>query len=253
MDANAAVELQLLDVTVSAQRALLRARRPEQVVDALERVVLRLGGSLVPGHVGGPDVLHLDVGLGVAEPSLPCAAPGDPARARLERVLPGLVEDATRVVQRLWRLAEQGDPTLLDELTAALSVPATRRLIDRAVAGDVLLGLALTDADGIATTHGSSRVDLHLHRLAAFARSELDVDERLGRLDGPAIVVVLPHPDPLRAEELRHRLARRWERHDRSSGTLEGAVVTVDQDPAAALADLGTALQLDTHGTADAV
>jgi GGDEF domain-containing protein len=246
LDANPATQLHLLDVTVTAQRAILRARAPEQVVDALELAVSRLGGAVVPAHTGGADVLHLDIGLGVRAPLVPCAAVDDPARPRLERVLPGLVEDANQAVQRLWRLAERGgDPTLLDDLTGALHVGATRRLIERSRPEAALVGLAI-DVDGaVAATHGPPRTEMLLRQLATFLRSELDVDERLGRLDGPAVVAVLPRPEPARAEELSARTRARWERREGAGEvTLTSADVVVGEDPAAALTELRDGLGL---------
>jgi GGDEF domain-containing protein len=253
LDANPATQLHLLDVTVTAQRAMLRARAPEQVVDALELAVTRLGGAVVPAHAGGADVLHLDIGLGVRPPIVPCAAADDPARQRLERVLPGLVEDANQVVQRLWRLAERGgDPTLLDDLTGALHVEATRRLIDRSRPGTALVGLAV-DVDGaVAATHGPSRVDVLLRELAGYLNSELDVDERLGRLAGPGVVAVLPHPEPARPKELSTRSRARWERRPGAGEvTVTSADVVVDEDPTAALAELRRGLGLATDADHD--
>jgi GGDEF domain-containing protein len=249
MDANSTVELQVLGVTVTAQRAMLRARHPQQVVDALELAVARLGGTTTPGHLRGEDSLHLDIGLGVREPLLPCAAADDPARARLERVLPGLVEDATRTVQRLWRLEEQADPTLVDELTGSLHTAATTRLVTRAASGDALVGWAL-DVDGaVARTHGPARVDVLLRDLASYVRSELDVDERLGRLHGPGVVAVLPHPAADRAAAVGRRVIERWERRDgRGSAALTHASAVVGSDPVEALTRLRTDLGLQGTG-----
>jgi hypothetical protein len=250
MDANSTVELQLLDVTVTAQRAMLRARRPEQVVDALELAVARLGGTTAPGHVAGEEVLPLDLGLGVRDPLLPCAAPDDPARARLERVLPGLVEDATRTVQRLWRLADQGDPTLLDELTGALQPAATTRLVTRTAPGDALVGWALDVDGGVAATHGPAQVDVLLRELAAYVRSELDVDERLGRLHGPGLLAVLPHPGADRPDTIRQRVVERWQRRDDTpSLPLSHAGAVVEEDPVGTLAALRHDLGVGTDDT----
>ncbi|MFA9432973.1 hypothetical protein [Egicoccus sp. AB-alg2] len=245
MEYHPGVELQLLDVTVRAQRAILRAKRPEDVVAALERAVAQLGGSLVPAHIAGDEVLHMDVGLGVRGPLLPWAAPDDPARPRLEHVLPGLVEDGQQMVHRLWRLAERGDPTLHDELTGALHATATTRLITRSRAGDVLAGLVLDPDGAVARLHGGARMSSLLHQLAVNVRSELDVDERLGRLHGLALVAVLPQSDEARAQELLTRLDQRWRRReDTIDAPLRGAVTVVADRPIDALARLRERLGL---------
>jgi GGDEF domain-containing protein len=129
-------------------------------------------------------------------------------------VLPGLVEDAQRTVQRLWRLETEGDPTLLDPLTGALQPAATRRLVERAAAGDVLVGVAVDHDGAVAATDGRARSDVLVRDLATVVQGELDVDERLGRLEGPGVVALLPHPDADRADHLVTRVRERWSRLD---------------------------------------
>jgi hypothetical protein len=209
------VEALLLDVTVEAQRGLLRARHPEQVVEALEGAVHRLGGSIVPGHLGGDDVLPLDVSLGIHAPAVPWVPANGPARAHLERVLPGLVEDARATVHRLRTLREAvGDPTDTDPVTGGLDPAATVRLVGRLGAGDALAGLALRDADAIEAAHGRTRVEVLLHELGTLLRSELDLGDHLGRLTGPTVVGVLLRTDVGQARELVERVARRWRRQE---------------------------------------
>jgi hypothetical protein len=245
------VEALLLDVTVEAQRALLRARHPEQVVEALEGAVHRLGGSIVPGHLGGDDVLPLDVSLGVHAPAVPWVPSNGPSRAHLERVLPGLVEDARATVHRLRTLHEAvGDPTDTDPVTGGLDPAATVRLVARLGAGDALAGLALRDADAIAATHGRTRVEVLLHELGTLLRSELDLGDHLGRLDGPALVGVLLRTDVGRARELAERVARRWQRQEPDT-PARTAVAGVGADGDGELALASVTGQLDT-GARDA-
>jgi GGDEF domain-containing protein len=255
-------ELSLLEVTTSAQRAVLRARRPEDVVRALERAVRALGGSLVPAHVGGEDVLQLDVTLGVTDARLPMAPVGDPARSHLQQVLPGLVEDARRMVHLLWARDELGDPTLRDDLTGALHAGATRRLVERGRPPDTLVGVAVADLEAVLDTYGRARVDALLHQLAGFVRSELDVDERLGRLDHRTLVVVLRGDERPRAAELVDRVGDRWARQRLLPVALGTVVVHRGEDPTAALralvegaassdADRATPTQPDDDPTSD--
>jgi GGDEF domain-containing protein len=240
-------ELSLLEVTTSAQRAVLRARRPEDVVRALERAVRALGGTLVPAHVGGEDVLPLDVTLGVTDARLPMAPVGDPARSQLQQVLPGLVEDARRMVHLLWARDELGDPTLRDDLTGALHAGATRRLVERGHAADTLVGFAVGDLDAVLDTYGRTRVDALLHQAAGFVRSELDVDERLGRLDNRTLVAVLRGDERPRADELIDRVGARWARQRLLPVALDTSVVHRGDDPTAALRAL-----LEGPATSDA-
>jgi hypothetical protein len=224
------VEALLLDVTVEAQRGLLRARHPEQVVEALEGAVHRLGGSIVPGHLGGDDVLPIDLSMGVRAPTVPWVPADGPSRGRLERVLPGLVEDARAAVHRLWTLREiAGDPETTDPVTGGLGAGATVRLVSRLGEGDTLVGLALRDAAAIEATHGRTRVEVLLHRLGQLLRSELELGDHLGRLAGPAVIAVLPRTDTERAHAVAARAERRWRREE-DDAALRTAVAAVDED-----------------------
>lgn len=234
MPEHPGVELSLLETTVATQRALLRARRPDDVVAALERTVHALGGSVVPGHVGGDEVLHLDLSLGVRDTVLPWAPPGDPSRDRILRILPALLEDARRLVHLLWAREDLDDPALRDELTGALHVEATTRLVARAASEDVLLGFGVEGTGAVEQVHGRARIEVLLRQLARFVRSEMDVEERLGRLPGPALAVLLPHPSPHRASELADRVTIRWQRQRALAVPLRTAAVPLGADPAAA-------------------
>lgn len=239
------VELALLETTVTAQRALLRARRPGDIVAALERTVHALGGTVVPGHVSGDEVLHLDLGLGVRDPLLPWAPPDDPAREALQRVLPGLLEDARRQVHLLWAREDVDELALRDELTGALHADATARLAARGVPDDTLVGFAVSDTHAIAEVHGQARVEVLLRQLAGFIRSELDVDERLGRMSGPALMVLLPHAGDGRAQELTDRVAARWERQRALPVSLRTTTRPIGDHADAAIAALDRELRAD--------
>ncbi|MEX1163413.1 MAG: hypothetical protein WEB03_07515 [Nitriliruptor sp.] len=248
MQEHPGLELHLLEVTVEAQRAVLRARRPEEVVRALEQVVRKLGGQIVPAHVGGDEVLQLDLSLGVRDARLPWAPPDDPARARIQRVLPGVIEDARRMLNLLWAREDRDDPTLRDELTGALHPTATARLVERSRSDAVLVGFALEGTDAVERVHGASRVEVALRQLARMVRSELDVDERLGRVREPALIVVLPDPTADRPDELVERVATRWGRQREVALGIATATAARASDPVAALDELRDRV-LDTSGT----
>jgi GGDEF domain-containing protein len=245
MPEHAGAEPSLLEVTVAAQRALLRARRPADVVAALERTVRALGGSVVPGNQSGDEVLHLDLSLGVREPLLPWAPPDEPARERIQRVLPGLLEDARRLVHLLWAREDLEDPSLRDELTGALHADATSRLAARSEPDDTLVGFAVVGVEGIEEVHGYARVEVLLRQLAGFVRSELDVDERLGRLVGPSLVVLLRRADRDRPTELAERVGVRWERQRALPVPMRTATLRIGRDPSLALATLADDLRTD--------
>ena len=82
-------------------RGLLRATSAAAAVAALVDLVEALGGEVGPAAEQTDDVLPIDLGLGVTDPLLARAEPFSVARLRLEAVLPGIVEDARRMVALL--------------------------------------------------------------------------------------------------------------------------------------------------------
>lgn len=238
-------ETTLLEATVGAQRALLRARRPADVVAALERTVHVLGGSVVARDTAGDEVLQLDLSLGVREAMLPWAPPGEEARERIQRVLPQLIEDARRLVHLLWAREDLEEPSLRDELTGALHADATARLAARGLAEDTLVGFSLVGTGRIDEIHGQARVDVLLRQLAGFVRSELDVDERLGRLSEPSLVVLLPHARAGRVGDLVARVTARWDRQRALPVALRTGSLPIGADADAAIATLAADLRVD--------
>jgi DNA-binding transcriptional MerR regulator len=89
--------------TVSAYRAarqLLSLPRPEDAAAVLVRLVEDLGGTVAAATEAPDHALPIDLGIGTGVPLLPVA--DDPvAQLRLERFLPGVVEDARRMVDLL--------------------------------------------------------------------------------------------------------------------------------------------------------
>ena len=96
----------------SVERAtgeILAATSPDVVIDVLAGFVQGWGGTctqpgLRPGHE-----LPVDLALGTGPPLVPSCDPSSPGRRALEEWLPQLVEDARRMVNLLWWVAEEGD------------------------------------------------------------------------------------------------------------------------------------------------
>lgn len=76
---------------------MLHATNERMVAGVVEETIEELDGSVVPADVAGPHALPLDVSLGLDGPRL--VVPADArAGARLERLLPGIVDDARRAI-----------------------------------------------------------------------------------------------------------------------------------------------------------
>ncbi|MDP9074116.1 MAG: MerR family transcriptional regulator [Actinomycetota bacterium] len=83
-------------------RAIIHAATPADVVAVLTGFVRRSGGSMVDAQIDDA-VLPVDLSFGEGPPMLPRAEPMSVARMTLEQALPGLVEDARRLIDLLRR------------------------------------------------------------------------------------------------------------------------------------------------------
>lgn len=83
-------------VLLAATRALLACATREQVAHVVHTAVNDLGGGVLPARLAEalPDVVHIDVSLGVGEPRVVVVDPVSLARMRLSHHLPVLVQDA---------------------------------------------------------------------------------------------------------------------------------------------------------------
>ena len=93
-------------VIVATLRRLLRADSPEDVVAAVMDTVRDLGGAVLLAASNPADAFPVDVSFGIGDPLLPVATGA--AAARIQRILPNLVEDARVAVARtnreaIWR------------------------------------------------------------------------------------------------------------------------------------------------------
>ena len=81
---------------------LMVARSQVQVVHLLVRFVHRLGGQHIDRGAAGPDAIPLDLDLSAGiEVGSVVAEPLSLSRLHLEETLPGVLEDARRVLRRL--------------------------------------------------------------------------------------------------------------------------------------------------------
>jgi len=100
-------------IAYDATRRLLRSRTPRDAASALQALVRRLGGVVVPPQPGDPRILDVDLSLAEGPPIAAAAEPFSVARLCLEEALPAAVEDARRVVMML-RAAESSPLPLGD-------------------------------------------------------------------------------------------------------------------------------------------
>ncbi|HET7688879.1 MAG TPA: hypothetical protein VFK41_00740, partial [Nocardioidaceae bacterium] len=121
------IRLHQTEVVLNAVRAMLRVESVEHAVAVLQDTVRLLGGGTVPARSAGSDAIPVDISLGQGDPLLPVAPLQSPTRRVLERLVPGLVEDARRAVD----LARQNRRLVSEADTDPLTGLGNRRRLDR--------------------------------------------------------------------------------------------------------------------------
>lgn len=222
------------EVQLAATRALLVATEPHEVAAVVATLVRDLGGGLVPARLAHDSAaLPLDVSLGLSEPLLPWVEPVSVARMRLSRVLPVVLADARRVLDRLHAEARRAEESERDPVTGLTTRRAWMRRLRAATAGDAVCLVRLHDdtPDGPRTPVG----DDVLRAVAALLRQVLRPEDACGRF-GPDELACLAHAVP--PEVLAGRLDRvrdRWrqERPDHACavGLRVGVAAVRDLDP----------------------
>ena len=89
-------------------------------------LVRNLGGSTIPSRLDDGRAVPLDYSFGHGEP-LPARPDSMLARLRIERILPGALDDAGEVILRLRQRDDLADPSNTDFLTGMLN----RRAVDQ--------------------------------------------------------------------------------------------------------------------------
>jgi GGDEF domain-containing protein len=225
-----ASQLLLQQAVADAQRQLLQLSRPTDAARVLITFVESLGGEVVPAHTSGPDVIPVDLTFGFADAVVPAAPRGSQVRAQLEATLPRLVQDASRLVGLLSAVADQVDLDTTDLLTRLPSLDRFRRIVDRAVAGDVVVALTIDDAGTVTATHGRARWDAQMQLAADLIRSQLRAGDHAGRIGEASFGLLLIRTSPADAQAIADRIVRAWE-HDRSvTVRLRSTVVAVQED-----------------------
>jgi hypothetical protein len=100
---RAALPLHVDDEALSILRGTLlelaSCETAAEATDALLRLVVRLGGRVVPARLVDDQIIPLDLTLGTAPPLVTEAEPYSMARWRLEQILPLAIDTARRIVE----------------------------------------------------------------------------------------------------------------------------------------------------------
>ena len=194
---------------VRAQSRLLRAGGAEEVAAALRDAVTELGGAVVPAAEAG-EALPFDLSCGTGEAALPTAPAGSRAHARLQHVLPALVEEARLAIARATHDTRQAELVLVDALTGLMSRRAAERLLRRVDGAAAVAVLDLDHFKQVNDVHGHAAGDEVLAALGRLLRERGRAQDRYGRLGGEELLGVFPDTSPDEVVAALTRLRDEW-------------------------------------------
>jgi diguanylate cyclase (GGDEF)-like protein len=197
-------------VLLDSARTLLRVDSAEQAVGVLIRAVSDLGGSTVPAGKAAAGAIPIDISLGEADPLLPTAASGSQARATLEQLIPGLVEDAKVAAARVGRLDQLSEEAETDPLTGL----ANRRSLSRIRVRQHVDSIAMLDLDRfklVNDTYGHPAGDRVLVAFSRALRQHLRSTDSVFRFGGEEFLLIMPGTTPAGVLVVLEDLRRRWQ------------------------------------------
>lgn len=187
-----------LAVLEAARRALSDAGSPECVVSITIGLVHDLGGTVVPAASADVTAMPADLAMGEGPPLLATAPPLSLARLRLERLLPGFLEDARNMLHEL-RAATRRRHSRIDLASGLLTRAALGDDVDH-MSGDRVLVVVRSEpgAEGQRT-------------MARLLRSVADSGHALGHWQGRFFIAVAP-VDQADGRSLQDAIEAQWQR-----------------------------------------
>jgi diguanylate cyclase (GGDEF)-like protein len=221
-DQDAAIAL------LEATRAVLLASNDTEVVAAVGRFGLRVGGWMVPAALDAGTALPLDVAFGTGPPVLFDADQLSLERMRLEQFLPMLVEDARMALSRLRHLEDVQGASGIDPLTGLLSRRELMRRMPGLEVGDVICLLDIDHFKAINDRDGHVGGDLVLRDLGQLIGSNIRERDCAGRYGGDELVLLLKSvPEPVAVERL-SRLQQVWSEGSLPTVTFSAGAAALD-------------------------
>ncbi len=214
---------------LAATRAVLLARDDVEVVTAVARFSIDMGGRLLPASRDVGTAIPVDIALGTGTPVLVNADMLSIARMRLEQLLPTLIEDARSAISRLRHLVEVEAASGTDPLTGLLSRRELMRRLSRVGVGDVLCLLDVDAFRAINERDGHVGGDLVLRDLGRLLRTNVRGQDEAGRYGGDEIVVIFRGMVERVAVQRLRRLQDLWRDGAPGSVTFSAGAAAVDE------------------------
>ena len=196
------------DAVVDAMRSLLWVQTSADARRATEKLVRRLGGTVVSASTHDAGGLPADISFGDGEPLVASAPTGSEARSHLDVHLVPFLLDARRALQLSGRLERLDEEASTDRLT---SLP-NRRTVDRALgrleADATVIMMDLDHFKKVNDEFGHHKGDEVLLAFGSALRSVVRGSDLAGRFGGEEFVAIVSSPDG--ANSLLERLRAKW-------------------------------------------
>ena len=172
-------------------------------------LVRDLGGSTIPSRLDDGQALPLDCSFGHGEPLL--ARPDSmPARLRVERILPEVLDDAHAVINRLRQRDDLADLSNTDFLTGLLNGCAVDQLLSRLRPDDAVVVMNIDNVRTVNDRWGHAVGDEVLIAFARTLRSDSRPGDQFGRLGGDELLAVLFRAEHTGLDSFLDRLRETW-------------------------------------------
>ena len=230
-------------VVLNAARALLRVDSRAEAAAVLRAAVRDLGGGVAAAEPGDPHAHPADVSLGVGEPSVVVPVVRSAAAlSRLERELPGLVEDAEAAAARCDRYQRQATRARTDALTGLAGRGEVDTRLAESTSEDVVCLMDLDGFKSLNDTLGHAAGDRALRRFGQLLGASVRDVDFVGRYGGDEFLVIFAGiPLPVAVERM-DLLARTWAAEAPGAGVSIGVAEVDDRGAVIATAAADRAL-----------
>jgi len=230
-------------VVLNAARALLRVHSRAEAAAVLRAAVRDLGGRVAAAEPGDPHALPADVSLGVGEPSVVVPVVRSVAAlSRLQRELPGLVEDAEAAAARCDRYQRQATRARTDALTGLAGRGEVDTRLAESTSEDVVCLMDLDGFKSLNDTLGHAAGDRALRRFGQLLGASVRDVDFVGRYGGDEFLVIFAGiPLPVAVERM-DLLARTWAAEAPGAGVSIGVAEVDDRGAVIATAAADRAL-----------
>jgi diguanylate cyclase (GGDEF)-like protein len=220
---------------LEATRALLWVQTSADARRATERLVQRLGGTVVPARTHDAGELPADISFGDGGPLVASAPVGSAARALLDAHLVPFLLDARRALQLSGRVERLDEEASTDRLTSLPNRRTLERALGRLEANATVIMVDLDHFKRVNDEFGHHTGDEVLLAFGKALHSVVRGTDFVGRFGGEEFVVIIS--SPVGADSFLERLQAKWE-------ATRPLLITFSAGIARSVGDPSTTLQL---------